>query len=184
MQSSAGSAFSPWLGRSFCERAGGKKRAEWGGCPRSARRRERSGEPREQVGFGTSGGEGETRPLAVSMTQLMAQTQVANSALARSRVVGMASRTVSISQWRSAGRGAPDWRLADSARVVVGGRAASCAAWDQVLGLTARNKGCRKAIPPSHARFQKRMSSPSRVASKAVMARRSLSQDLALCRVS
>ena len=99
------------MGRPFCHRSGydsfdraGGKGTGGRGKPWPSRplRRERSGQTAEQVGFGTSGGESETHPAGClddtggDLDQ--AQTQVENSALARSRVVGMASRTVSMSQ--------------------------------------------------------------------------------------
>jgi hypothetical protein len=56
-------------GHDFFERAGGKKRADGADARRSrARRRERFRQTPEQVGFGTSGGEGSLhlRPLPIS----------------------------------------------------------------------------------------------------------------------
>ena len=87
----------------FANALEGKERADGAESrPRRPLRRERCGQTAEQVGFGTSGGEGETHPAGclddVGGDLDQAQRKVANSALARSRVVGMASRTVSISQ--------------------------------------------------------------------------------------
>ena len=72
----------------------GRLRAEW---------EQRAGQAADEVGFGTCGGEGETDTRcgfddAGGDFQEAKARSVANSAVANSRALGMASRTVSISQ--------------------------------------------------------------------------------------
>ena len=127
----------------FCERAGGKKRADGADARRSrARRRERSGEPPEQVGFGTSGGEGETHPAGClddaggDLDQ--AQTQ---SGELGPRQVARRGNGVADSEHQPIGASVQDeahligdWR---PARRAMGGKL-RLVQLDQVLGLTAR----------------------------------------------
>ena len=167
------------------------------GCrPRRSRpaRRERSGQTPEQVGFGTSGGEGKTHPAGClddaggDLDQ--AQTQ---SGELGPRQVARSGNGVADSEHQPIGAGVQDEAhlIGDrrAARRAIGGEL-RLVQLDQVLGLTARaieavvkpfGRAMRE-IGDDEADVERR--SVAALASMRAMARRSLSQDLAPCRVS